>query len=258
MRPVHQPRYLRHSLTKPGPGPSEGHATWLPAATVLVSVLALLGTLFYWMQRNAGRVYREAYLQTFGFRADALPWGTDDRALLGYITQAKIIVLLLALIAAMILIGLLSVIFVNFLTRRSPQKTKAYDKAGNKIITPQIAVGWAMVIAIAGAAYFIAMPLVLFKTVEKDAIFDAERQISAIQMVDLDRLKELRVIFVEITRDKGETVSGAAISCSEKFCALYSPQGPVHARIVPLSDVKTWSKLEWADLGAQSVRATAR
>ena len=69
--------------------------------------------------------------------------------------------------------------------------------------------------------------------------------------LDSEKFKEGGINFVEIAREKSEPVWGAAISCTEKFCALYSPVGPVHARIVPLTDVKMWSTLGWADVATR-------
>ncbi|SIT36571.1 membrane hypothetical protein [Paraburkholderia ribeironis] len=256
MQPVRFPRYLhQRQATKPQET-TKPVVTWVAIATVFISSLALLGTLFYWTQKNAGRAYREAYLEMFGFRSDALPWNTDDLALLGYVAQADVIVKMLFAFSALTLFAVVVMLAANWARQyfskiREREDVKSERDKRDSIVTSEVVVCWAIVVALVVLGYSVVVPLVLFQQARAEGCHDAEQQMSAIRTLNLAALREYRLNFVEITREKAETVSGAAISCTEKFCALYSPDGPIHARIVPLSDVKMWSKLEWEDVLAR-------
>ncbi|MBB2927110.1 hypothetical protein [Paraburkholderia silvatlantica] len=256
MQPVRFPRYLhQRQATKPQE-PAKPAVTWVAIATVFISSLALLGTLFYWTQKNAGRAYREAYLEMFGFRSDALPWNTDDLALLGYVAQADVIVKMLFAFSALSLFAVVMLLAANwasqyFSKHRARKDVKAEQKKEDNIVTSEVVACWAIVVALVVLGYSVVVPLVLFQQARTEGFHDAEQQMGAVRTLNLPALKKYRLNFVEITREKAEAVSGAAISCTEKFCALYSPDGPIHARIVPLSDVKMWSKLEWEDVLAR-------
>ncbi len=256
MQPVRFPRYLSQRQAPKHQEATKPPVTWVAVATVFISSLTLLGTLFYWTQKNAGRAYREAYLEMFGFRSDALPWNTDDLALLGYVAQVDVIVKMLFAFSALTLFALLVMLVANwasqhFSKRRVRSNVRVERNKKDSIVTSEVVICWTIVVALVVLGYSVIVPLVLFQQARAEGGHDAEQQMNAIQTLNLATLKKFRLNFVEITSEKAEAVSGAAISCTEKFCALYSPDGPIHARVVPLSDVKMWSKLEWEDVLAR-------
>lgn len=246
---------LRHPTTK-AKEPANPTVSWVAVVTVFISSLALLGTIFYWTQKTAGHVYREAYLLTFGFQPDAIPWNTEDLAFLGYFTQAEILIILLLAFFVLAFVTSLLMFLANcasrYFARVQPKKMASEErKSKESLVTTEMIVCWAIAGMLAGLSYFIAFPLVLFDQVRAKGIRDAESKIKAIREWDLVALQRSRSSFVEITREKAEPVSGVVISCTEKFCSLYSPVGPIHSRTVPLSDVKTWSRIEWGDVPAE-------
>ncbi|WP_155518247.1 hypothetical protein [Ralstonia solanacearum] len=265
MQPVRPPLHFKRREASKVQDPMKPAVTWVAVLTALVGALALLGTLFLWTQKNAGRAYREAYLHTFGFRADALPWNTDDLALLGYFAQVDVVLLMLGLFIALALLGAVLAIAGDYLSRRlfkekESDEVKEEDK-GNKrgkkfTIPPAAAIYWSIAVVLVAFAYFNLIPIALFQKMKTKGVLDAKNQIGLIETLDAEKFKEGGINFIEIAREKSEPVWGAAISCTEKFCALYSPVGPVHARIVPLTDVKMWSTLGWADVAARKKAET--
>ncbi|MHA6898678.1 hypothetical protein [Ralstonia pseudosolanacearum] len=265
MQPVRPPLHFKRREASKAQDPMKPAVTWVAVLTALVGALALLGTLFLWTQKNAGRAYREAYLQTFGFRADALPWNTDDLALLGYFAQVDVVLLMLGLFIALALLGAVLAIAGDYLSRRflkekEGDEVKEEDKSKKRekkfTIPPAAAIYWSIAVALMAFAYFNLIPIALFQKMKTKGIRDALNQISLIETLDSEKFKEGGINFVEIAREKSEPVWGAAISCTEKFCALYSPVGPVHARIVPLTDVKMWSTLGSDDVAARKKAET--
>ncbi|WP_316881939.1 hypothetical protein [Ralstonia wenshanensis] len=265
MQPVRPPLHFKRREATKVQDSMKPAVTWVAVLTALVGALALLGTLFLWTQKNAGRAYREAYLQTFGFRADALPWNTDDLALLGYFAQADVVLLMLGLFIALALLGAVLAIAGDYLSRRffkekESDEVKDEDKKrkGEKKFTipPAATIYWSIAVVLMTFSYFNLIPIALFQKMKTKGVRDAQNQIGLIETLEADKFKEGGINFVEIAREKSEPVWGAAISCTEKFCALYSPVGPVHARIVPLTDVKMWSTLDWADVAARKKAET--
>jgi len=227
--------------------------SWVAVITVFISALALLGTIYYWTQKTAGHVYREVYLLTLGFQPDAIPWNTDDLAVLGYFNQAGVLILLLVAFVVLAFVASISVLCANWASRRfagtqAENGTQQGRKTKGNLVTTEVLVCWAIAGMLAALTYFIVIPLVLFEQVRAKGISDAEGTIRAIREWDLPSLKKGRFNFVEIAREKAEPVSGVVISCTEKFCGLYSPVGPVHSHTVPLSDIKSWAKIEWEDV----------
>ena len=243
---------LRHALVKSKES-TKPVVSWVAVVTVLISALALLGTIFYWTQKTAGHVYREAYLLTFGFQPDAIPWNADDLAVLGYFTQANVLHLLLVAFVIMAVVTSLLMVSANWAARRFAgvqAKKNVPQKRNTKVnlVTTEILICWAIAGMLMGLAYFIALPLALFGQVRAQGFRDAESTIKAIRDWDLQSLKKGHHNFVVIAREKAEPVSGVVISCTEKFCGLYSPVGPAHSHTVPLSDIKSWAKIEWEDV----------
>jgi hypothetical protein len=106
--------------------------------------------------------------------------------------------------------------------------------------------------------YFSVLPMALFDPARGRGEKDAHTEMTAIREWKVEELKKHKLNFVEITRDKADLVAGVAISCTEKFCGIYSAVGAIRTHTVPLNDIKTWSKIEWEDVPANERPSTGQ
>jgi hypothetical protein len=252
MSPVHFPRAPRRlsaqklqELAKPSVSPLE-------LITVVISAVALPGAIFLWFQKNAGHAYREAYLLTFGLQPDVLPWNTDDLSFLGYFTgEPGLVYVLLAFIALAVVSSFVSLganLVSQRLLKRKPTPPTRLPGRPSTVVTGEVIFCWAAALILLVLLYLSVAPDVLLSIARDSGKRDAEHAMAAIKAWDVGYLKKGDFNFVEITREKVGTTSGVVVSCTEKFCGLYSPVGPVHTHLVPLTNIVTWSRLEWEDI----------
>lgn len=220
---------------------------------VAVSGFALTGAIFLWLLRNAGHAYREGYLSTFGFQSDALTWNSDDLTYLGYFVQEDKLVVFLAVVmtAAVLCAGIFvaSNAFSAYMERRAAKQGLQPDvMQSSGVFTAEVIVCGVAAVVLFSLIICSAVPLILLDPVHRAGERDANSVMTAVQNWDIAKLKSHSVHFVEIARDKSPMVSGVAISCTDKFCAIYSAIGPARAKTVPLSDITSWSTLDWGDV----------
>jgi hypothetical protein len=226
-----------------------------PFIAVALSGFAILGAIFLWILRNAGHAYRLGYLLGFDFQPDALPWSVDDLMYLGYYAQEDYLAFLLGLFV--VFSALLAVVFVagnalkHHATRKDAAKlVKTHGRATANLVTTEVVFFWFAAIVIFVLLVCSIMPLVLLGPVRDRGEHDATKAMTAIRQWNIKDMKAHQMKFVEIVRDKGGLIAGVPISCTDKFCAVYSPVGRVHAHTVPLTDIVSWSSIELDDVPA--------
>lgn len=225
----------------------------IPFLAVAISGFALTGAMFLWLLRNAGHAYREGYLSKFGFQADVLTWNSDDLTYLGYFVQEDKLVVFLGIVmtAAVLCAGffLAGNAFSAYMKRRAAKQGVQSDvMQSSEIFTAEVILCGVAAVVLFSLIICSAVPLVLLEPVHYAGVKDANAVMSAVKNWDVAKLKLHSLHFVEIEREKSAKVSGLAISCTDKFCAIYSPNGPAHAKTVPLSDITSWSTLDWGDV----------
>jgi hypothetical protein len=252
-------RPIRTSLLRPNVSLREtrkSEISGISLAAVIISGFALIGTVFLWMLRNAGHAYRTQYLLAYGFQPDALPWGADDLVYLGYYVQEDLLATMLGLYVGFAVFSSFMFCGINWIsnhlaTRRVQKKASSTPrKKAMNIVTSEVLflLGTAVVLAV--LLFCSIIPLSLLEPIRTRGQKDALVEMKAIDNWNTTFLTQHHFNFVEITRDKVDPVSGIVISCTDKFCALYSPVGPIHTHTVPLENIKTWSKRAWNDVPA--------
>lgn len=242
----------QHS-SKTGEVPSRPLLSAIPLAAVIISGFALTGAIFLWLLRNAGHAYRLGYLLGFGFQPDALPWSADDLVYLGYYAQEDYLVPLLGLFVVFAV--LLAVVFFagNAVKHRAAREdaaksVKVHGRTSEHLVTTEVMFFWVAAIVIFVLLICSVMPLALLGPVRDRGESDAVKAMTAIRQWNITEMKAHQMKFVEIVRDKAGLVSGVPISCTDKLCAIYSPDGLVHAHTVPLTDIISWSSIELEDV----------
>ncbi|AMM18526.1 hypothetical protein AX768_30235 (plasmid) [Burkholderia sp. PAMC 28687] len=172
---------------------------------------------------------------------------------LGYYAQEDYLAFLLGLFV--VFSALLAVIFVagnafkHHATRKVAAKlVKTHGRAPANLVTTEVVFFWVAAIVIFVLLVCSIMPLVLLGPVRDRGEHDATKAMTAIRQWNVKDMKAHQMKFVEIVRDKGGLVAGVPISCTDKFCAVYSPVGPIHAHTVPLTDIVSWSSIELEDV----------
>lgn len=234
----------------------------VPLLAVGISGFALTGAMFLWLMRNAGHAYREGYLSTFGFQPDVLTWNSDDLTYLGYFVQEDKLVVFLGLVmtAAALCAGIFGAgnAFTAYMKMRAAKQGVQPDVIQRSgIVTAEVVFCGVAAVVLYALLICSVVPFILLDPVHKAGVNDANAVMVAVQKWDIAKLKSHSVHFVEIERDKSAKVSGVAISCTDKFCAVYSPNGPAHAKMVPLSDITSWSTLDWSDVPKNEQAAEA-
>jgi hypothetical protein len=224
-RPVHT---SLHRTSAKVPETSNSTFSGISLATVIISGFALTGAIFLWMLRNAGYAYRIEYLLTFGFQPDTLPWTADDLVYLGYNVQEAF-----ALFMSLVLYG--GNWMDRYLEERRIRKgIGVVRKKKENFVTKDVIFLWGAALALMVLLYCSVIPQSLLGPVRKRGERDALAEIKVIRDWNVVELQKRKLNFVEITHDKTGPVSGVVISCTDKFCALYSPVGPAHTHTVPL------------------------
>lgn len=225
----------------------------VPLLAVVISGFALTGATFLWLLRNAGHAYREGYLSTFGFQSDVLTWNADDLTYLGYFVQEDKLVVFLGLVmtAAVLCAGIFAAsnLFAAYTNRRTAKEGALVDVTQSpRVVTAEVMFCGIAAVVLFSLIICSVVPIALLEPVHNAGEREAKYVMTAVQSWDVAKLKSENVHFVEIARDKAPAVSGVVISCTDKFCAIYSPIGPARAKTVPLSDITTWSTLDWSDV----------
>jgi hypothetical protein len=220
---------------------------------VIISGFALTGTIFLWTLKNGGMSYRNGYLSAFGLPPDAMPWSTDDLTYLGYFVQEDLLIKMLGLFVALILV-IAAVLYLgnwidHYLAKRlARKKGQIALKKKENFATPGVIFCCVAAIVVFSLMYLSVLPLALFAPARARGEKDARAAMMDIRAWKVNALEARELNFVEIARNNAPPVAGVVISCTEKFCGLYSSAGPVHTHVVPLTDIKAWSKIEWADV----------
>lgn len=243
---------LRRATTKKQDAPTVRFSA-ISLAAVSISGAALAGAIFLWMLKNAGMSYRNGYLLAFGLQPDAMPWSSDDLAYLGYYAQEDLLVDLLGLFVGLMLLIAAVLYAGNWMNyhmskRRERKGIRTTLKKSENFVTQEIIFFCMTAIVFFSLMYFSVLPMALFNPACSRGEKVAQTEMRAIREWRIDELKKHKLNFVEITRDKADPVTGVIISCTEKFCGIYSSGGPVHTHTVPLTDIKTWSKIEWENV----------
>lgn len=215
----------------------------------IVSVITVEGAVFLWLQKNAGISYRDSYLSIFGIRSDLLPWNEGDISFLGYFAGEKGIIY----IAIFLLYPLLAYSIIAFLIekfKKSRLKKNLYEKpkinnALNSVFSRYLLAAFMWIII---SVTLTLMPIFVIAASQVEGKKDACRVIVALENRDIEYLNKNGYKYARISTNKKDDIFGVIVSCSEKFCGVYSPVGPVYTQILPMSNVAKISILDWKEM----------
>ncbi len=212
-----------------------------------VSVFTLIITVFTAVLFGAGKAYRQAYLQVFGFNDSVLPWPTQDLIYIGAVKQLDIIlaappIALLATVAITIGIGAL-LWLINILasqrkskiSSRRNSKKQNFTEAIGLLDLLQLAVNFLGVICIVvlTSTFFAAQAEYRGKT-------DAESALKSVSITNGVTPGKPELRYVVIKREVGKqriSEEGYLVSCSEKACGIHSPKKNEPNQIIPLDNL---------------------
>ena len=214
--------------------------SWTSAFTLIITVFTAV--LF-----GAGKAYRQAYLQVFGFNDSVLPWPTQDLIYLGTIKQLDIILVgppiaLLAVVTIVIGIGAL-LWTINKLASQNKSKTPCRKKSKKQNFTE--AIGLLDLLQLVANFLGVITVVILISTffavrAEKLGKADAESALQSIPSKNRITPDKPELRYVVIKREIGKqriSEEGYLISCSEKACGIHSPKKEEPSQIIPLDNL---------------------
>ncbi|WP_186109692.1 hypothetical protein [Burkholderia gladioli] len=222
----------------------------LSVTTIALTALSIVGAIFVWIQRNSGFAYKDGALWVWGFEPDSLISNTEALTYMGYYAQELYLIQILLTVAVVAFVALFvafasSVFKKSMLAKRKTESLRTRGPNSNMKMNGE-AVFWVSVIAIVLSLVIVsALPTAIFGPAQNKGEDDAYKLKVAIDKWDVAAMKKWRLTFVEIKRERAEVVAGVPVACSDKFCAIYSPVGAVHSKMVPLTDIESWSTIDF-------------
>jgi flagellar basal body-associated protein FliL len=200
----------------------------------LVSAFSLSITVLTAVLWGAGKAYRQNYLSVFGFDDAVMPWSFQDVVYLGITKQLTIL-----LTAPLVSIGvflLLAIVVIAMAWINNLEKEQRRRTA--RAATNRNTFGWwsnaesilelIILLIYCLVAFFVCAMLATFFVAGAETLGkkDAEKELAAISALKTTKSVKPQLSYAVIERmvDKRHvTEEGYVITCSDRFCGLYTP-----------------------------------